>query len=413
MRRIAYIVSRFPTVTETFVLYEMLELRRLGVDVRVFSLVHERNEALQPGAEELVRDARYFRLSWELVAAQLHWLLKRPGRYLSVWLATLRGNLRSPRFLSRAIVAVPAGALFSRQIQAFGAEHLHAHFATHPALVAYVVHRLTDLPYSITAHAHDIYADRAMLEEKLARSSLIVTISDFNRRLLHDLYGNAISRKTTVIHCGIDTELFQARPDAAPHPLFRILCVGSLRDYKGQSYLVKACALLRDERIGFECTFVGDGVDRAALEAEIRQLHLEDSVRILGYQTRDTVRDLLNRADVFVLPSVTTPSGKMEGIPVALMEALAMGVPAISTRISGIPELLIPGRTGFLVPERDVEALREALVQVCRDPRGARALARQGRERVVEEFDLRRNARRLYEAFGGLKDHPHAGTSPT
>jgi colanic acid/amylovoran biosynthesis glycosyltransferase len=402
VQKIAYIISRFPTITETFVLYEMLELERLGMEIEVFSLIHEREEALQPGAEVFTERVHYPTLSWELISAQFYWLFKKPKAYLGTWFTSIKENFKSPKFLSRAVAAVPMGALFARQIKAFGAEHLHAHFASHPTLVAYVVHRLTGISYSLTAHAHDIYVERAMLEEKLQHSRLIVTISEFNQRLLQQLYGDSISRKTSVIHCGIDNKLFQARSDKAPGDVFTIACVGSLRDYKGQMYLVKACALLAAEKIPFQCYFAGDGADRPDLEAEIQNLGLQNTVHILGYQTLDKVRDLLNKADVFVLPSVVTASGKMEGIPVALMEALAMSIPVITTQISGIPELVIHNETGLLVPERDATALKDALIKLHKNPQLGQSLAVRGREHVIEEFDLQKNAQKLYQTFSAL-----------
>src|SRR5262249_51206316 len=159
--RLVYIMSRFPKATETFVLYEILALEALGHQVEVFPLVREHEAVVQPGAEDVVARAHEVRpLSLEMVRAQLHWLRRRPRTYLTGWAAALRGNVRSPRFLARAIVVVPLAAAFARRLDGRSVDHIHAHWSTHPALAADVVGRLLRRPYSFTGHAHDLYVDR-------------------------------------------------------------------------------------------------------------------------------------------------------------------------------------------------------------------------------------------------------------
>ena len=190
--RLAYLMSRFPKATETFILYEILELERLGHRVEIFPLVLHREGTLQPGAVELVQRAHDIRpVSPEVLRAQVHWLRRRPRRYVGAWAAAIRGNIRSPRFLLRALVAVPLGATFARRMETLRIDHIHAHWATHPALAAYVAAKLTGLPYSFTAHAHDIYVDRAMLDEKIRAARFVVTISEQNRRLFEGWYGSS------------------------------------------------------------------------------------------------------------------------------------------------------------------------------------------------------------------------------
>ena len=401
---VAYVVSRFPQISETFILNEILELERSGVAVEVFSLLRDRTAVRHPEAEALVRRCVYATSSpLALAAAQVHWLLRRPGTYLRAWWRALRGNAGSAKFLSRAPMAVASGALFAREAERRGVRHIHAHYATHTALAAYVAHLLTGLPYSFTAHAHDIYVDRSMLEEKLRGAQFVVAISNYNRRLLESLYGEDVRRRVAVVHCGIDTEVFAPRAQPERTPELRILCVASLQDYKGHPYLIEACALLRDRAVPFRLTLVGDGEDRPAIERRIAELGLAESIDMLGAQPRERVAGLLAGADVAVLPSVVTPSGKQEGIPVVLMEALAMEVPVVATRISGVPELIEDRRTGLLVPERDADALAAAIERVRDDPEGARAMAAAGREKVVAEFDLRRNAAELRELLAGAR----------
>lgn len=406
-RVVAYTMSRFPKISETFILYEIVELERLGVRVEVFPLIREREEVAHPEAAALVARAHYSSpLSPEMLAAQLYWLLRRPGAYLGAWLRALWGNRESPKFLSRAAVVVPQAALFARRMRELGVEHLHAHYATHPALAAYVVQALAGIPYSFTAHAHDLYVERPMLGEKLRGAAFVVAISAFNRRLIGELYGAEAAAKTRVIHCGVDLEVFRPRAPRAPGGPFTLICVASLQDYKGHAYLVEACARLRDAGLDFRCLCVGEGEERPQIAAQIARLGLGERVLLLGRQPRNEVSRLMAEADAMALPSVVTPSGKMEGIPVALMEALATELPAVATAISGVPELIHDGETGLLVPERDAAALADALLRLAREPGLGARLARAGRALVEREFDLRRNAAALRDLLAAA---PPAG----
>ena len=397
---VAYLMSRFPTVSETFILYEMIELERAGLRVEVFPLIRERVDVVHPGAESLIRRAQHTRLlSRATMGAQLHWLRRRPRAYLDGWRRALLGNARSPRFLARALVVVPLAARFAQRMDELGVDRVHAHWATHPTLAAYIVQRLTGRPYSFTGHAHDIYVDRAMLEEKIRRARFVVTISEFNRGLLTRLYGPEAGEKTVVVRCGVDPTAFPAgtpstRESGDP---VTILCVASLKDYKGHRYLLDACRILRDKEAPFRCLLVGEGEDRPQIEKRIAHLGLGAEVEMLGQLPRDRVAALMREADLMVLPSVTTPSGKMEGIPVSLMEALAVGLPAVATSLSGVSELIEDGRTGLLVPEGDAEQLADAIERLIHDPELAARLASAGREKVMAEFDLRRNAAVLRE----------------
>jgi colanic acid/amylovoran biosynthesis glycosyltransferase len=399
-RKLAYLVSRFPKISETFILYEIIELRKLGFEIDIFPLVREREAVQHPEVASLTSRTHYHSvLSAPVILAQLFWITRRPIRYFGALWNVIWGNIRSPKFLVRGIAAFLLAGLFAREIERSSTGHIHAHWATHPALAAYVVHRLTDLPYSFTAHAHDIYVEQAMLREKIKDSDFVVTISEFNRRFLEGLYGQELAKKIDVIHCGIDLNVFRPHENAQKANQFTLICVASLEEKKGHRYLIEACAQLVKKGVALTCLLVGDGDLRAELEAMIQQHDLSQHVKLLGRQPRHRVGELLAQSHALVLPSIVTSKGKMEGIPVALMEALAMQMPVIATNISGISELVEHNITGLLVPEKDASALADAIDTIRLNPGTAAALGKRGREKVIAEFDLHANTKALSQRF--------------
>jgi colanic acid/amylovoran biosynthesis glycosyltransferase len=237
-----------------------------------------------------------------------------------------------------------------------------------------------------------------MLEEKLGHAAAVATISEFNRRQLADLYGDKVASKVHVIRCGVDSTVF-ASPERTPSEVLNIVMVASLERRKGHAVLLEACRVLLDEGIAVSATLIGGGEEQAALSRRISELDLASSVTLAGPQPRPFVADALRAADVFVLPSITLESGKMEGIPVALMEAMATGLPVVSTPMSGIPELVTNEVHGLLVGEGDVPALASALRRLHGDA-GLRArMGDAGRRRVMQDYDLTRNTTRLIELF--------------
>jgi glycosyltransferase involved in cell wall biosynthesis len=390
-------MSRFPKLSETFVLYEMLALEELGVDVEIFPLLLEREAVHHREAARLAARAHRARIG-SLIGAQWWWLRRRPRAYLASWRAALTGNARSPAFFLRALAVVPVAALFARRMRELRVEHIHAHWATHPALAAFVASRLTGIPYSFTAHAHDIYVNQSMLREKMHAARFVVTISEFNRRFLTGRYGPTAADRLVVLHCGTDPALFRPVPATAEEPT-TIVTVASLQPQKGHRYLVEACRLLTTAGHDLRCLFVGDGRERADLERQIADAGLRQRVLLLGNQPRHRVIELVGEAHLVVQPSVVLPNGKMEGIPVALMEALAMERAVVATDISGVSELVEDGVTGLLVPPGDPAALAAAIERLVRDPALRHRLGAAGRDRVRAEFDLAANTRQLAERF--------------
>ncbi len=392
--RVAYLVSRFPHVSETFIAREAGAVAAEGVEVHVRALFPPVDATVHPAARPFAASVRR-PSARSAAAATAFWLARRPVTLGRATLAVVAGHRRSPAHLARALATLPLAAAHARELRAARVAHVHAHYATYPALAAWLCRRLTGVPYSFTAHAHDLFVDRSMLEAKVAEASRVVTISAFNRRLLaeHGLVGTGTP--VDVVHCGVDVAAtpYADRALPATGPV-RALCVASLQEYKGHRVLLDALATTSGlERV--ELDLVGSGTLRAELEARVRALGLADRVRFHGAEPEDRVAARLAAADLFVLPSVVARDGQMEGIPVALMEALAHGVPVVTTRLSGIPELVRDGDTGLLAAPGDPADLGRALLATLADPAGARARAREGRALVAAEFDLRASGRRL------------------
>lgn len=399
--RVAYLVSRFPKLTETFILYEILAVQAQGVPVELYPLQRERTSVMHPEAAPLVAAAHYQPLlSLVILRAHLHYLRRKPRAYFAALRDLLRGTWGSRRYFFGALAFFPKAVRFARMMEAAGIEHIHAHFASHPAAAAFVIHRLTGIPYSFTAHGSDLHRDKHMLCAKTAEAAFVVTISEFNRRIFVAECGETARAKVEVLHCGVDSSAFQPDDGAARRggPL-QILCIGTLHEVKGQAHLIEACRLLAGRGLDFVCRFVGDGPDGPALAGQAAHARLNGAVQFAGRKTRQEVIALLSEANVVVAPSVPSRDNRREGIPVVLMEAMGAGVPVVASDLSGIPELVEHEVSGLLVPPGDPAAIAAALERLAHDPALRARLGRDGRAKVLREFDLAANAARLVERF--------------
>jgi glycosyltransferase involved in cell wall biosynthesis len=396
--KVAYMVSRFPHVTETFIVRELNGVdAATDLELELFSLFPAVDATLHPAASGWV--GRLRRGSpWGALRGPAWWLCRRPGALATTAAIVTRAFARRPRRLVRALVTVAVASDHARAVRRLGIEHVHAHFANYPALAAWTVARLAGPTYSFTAHAHDIFRDQSFLPRLLADARFVVTISDFNRAFLARY--NPAGTPVHVVHCGVDPAFAQPRVRAAPEqgPV-RALCVASLEEKKGHRVLLRALADGGDALARVELDLVGPGALRGELEALAADLGLGDRVRFHGALPEPEVAALLDRADLFVLASIVERSGFMEGIPVALMEALAAGVPVVATRLSGVPELVRDGETGLLAEPGDAASLRDALERAISEPEAARRRAAAGRELVEREFDAGACAAQIADLF--------------
>lgn len=407
--RLAYVVSRFPHVSETFIVRELNALRaEPNLEIELGSLfpavnatVHEAAEPwlgclYRPGVAEGLRG-----LAW--------WLMRRPLRLTASLAALVAGSLRSPGSLPRSLATFPIAAAHARRMRERGVDHVHAHFATYPALTAWLVWRLAEIGYSFTAHAHDLFVHQSFLACKVRDARFVVAVSEFNRRFLSG-YGGGSETPVHVVHCGIDPREFSYRPRQPPKsgPV-TALCVASLQEYKGHRVLLEALAVGGEELSRVTLELVGDGPLRGELEASSRALGLADHVSFRGSLTEKGVRGAFDRADLYVLPSVVAADGQMEGLPVVLMEALASGLPVVATRLSGIPEI-VDGATGLLAEPGDPASLAAKLRSVLAGDAGIDQDA--GRALVESEFDVRQSAAELARLFHAAASGRASATEP-
>jgi len=407
--RVGYCLKMFPRFSETFVLNEILELERQGVDIQVFSMKTPGGEPLQAGARRVRAEVTYLPLPrlrnvGVFLPPHARLFLRSPRRYVgALRFAFGRGTREAlEKFALAGLVAV--------QARRDGVQHLHAHFASGPARLAKFASLLSGIPYSFTAHAKDLYwnGNAVRCTHKLKRrvrfARFVVTISEHNRTFIESRGFHVKEGKIRTVYNGVDLGRLEqrdgpsARARCGEPPL--LLAVGRLIPKKGFDDLVRAAAVLRARGRRCRVEIAGEGPERDALSALAASLGIADDVHLAGSVPLERlVTDQYSRAAALVIPAVIAEDGDRDGIPTVILEAMALGVPVVSTPVSGIPEAVEDGETGFLVPPRDPERLADAIERLLDDPGLASRLAAGGRRLVEERFDLQKSAGALREMF--------------
>lgn len=424
---IGYLLKTYPKLSETFILNEILELERQGVRLHLFSLRRPDDKQFHPGVSQVQADVTYIptllpSFSWNdarsLLLAHLQLFWQHPLRYIStLWFHNDRSEEKRWNEFWQ-------GGYLALKMQQLGIDYLHVHFANIPAATAEIAKRFCGVPFSITAHAKDIYlSDPAALDRKFATAEFILTCTDFNRQYLA-----GIANHNTPIHLayhGLDLQRFtldkldshvigltnmpsQSSSASVPH----LLSVGRFCEKKGFFYLLEACRWLKQQGHSFRCTIVGYGPLQPQIDRFIQEHHLTDIVHLAGKLTQDQLIKLYRQADLFVLPCIVTEDGDRDGIPNVLLEAMAMEIPVVSTRISGIAELIDSGRTGILVPQKDAMALAAAIEPLLVQPELRVQLGRAGCTTVRQSFALDRNVQQVKNLLLQALQSPMAGRLP-
>jgi colanic acid/amylovoran biosynthesis glycosyltransferase len=395
--RIAYLINQYPKVTHTFIRREIAALERLGFEVVRIALrgwdselADEEDRIERQRTRYVIRDGA----SALLMATMLN-ALTRPSRFLEAVKLVWRMSRRAERPLYVHFAYLAEACRIEPWLRAADVRHLHAHFGTNSAEVAMLVHALGGPSWSFTVHGPEEFDKAPLLGlvEKIRRCTFVVAISSFARSQLFRLVPESQWPKVHVIHCGID----RAFSDVATSPNSasrRLVCVGRLSEQKAQLLLVEAARLLASEATAFELVLAGDGEMRKEIESFLQLHRLTNCVRITGWISGDEVRREILAARALVLPSFA------EGLPVVLMEAMALERPIISTYIAGIPELVRPGKDGWLVPAGDVAALVEAM-RACLEASvdSLNSMGEAARERVLARHDTDKEAAKLAVLF--------------
>ena len=399
MTKFAYLFERFPSFGQTFCYREVAELARQGVNSPIFAIRNPKGEPPQdwdqrivervhylPGEEQLLREVRQ--------ASKKGKLTEEVSSALDEW-------GRRTDFL-RLYQAVYVGL----RLQEIGIRNVHAHFAGMAARTAFWIGKFFPITFSFTAHANDIFAPRdyeISLDKLVDAARVIVTETDYAAQFLRQRFpdrGDRIHR----IYNGLDLAPFVRADFSSIPPL--IVAVGRLIAKKGFADLIRACRLLMERGKSFRCEIIGEGPLEAELREQIAQLDLQDCVELLGAKPQHEIRECLATASAFVLPSVVDPDGGMDNLPTVIMEAMAAGLPIISTATGGIPEMVIQNETGFLVPPGDVVALAGAIERLFDDIGLAQRLGECGFQRAKELFSIDKNVRSLLALIDPDNNYP-------
>jgi len=405
---VAYILDTFPSLSETFILDEIIDLERRGVDLVICALNPgpggKSHDRAKPLALKTVYSPPFTAAGpWRSL---LHFVRYHPTQFFQLLASMVSGYRRTPRSLLRLFRNLPAAFHFAEVLKARNVQHIVAHFASIPATLAMIVSQATQTPFSISTHAWDIYANRAILEQELGAARFVVTCTKSNREHLVNEYGAELSRKIHVVYHGVDIEYWQNRHDRGvpdeksgyrpKTAVFRLMAAGRLVEKKGFSDLIKVCSLLVSRGKRFHLYLAGAGRKRKSLERLTARLGLEKYVSLVGTLSRQEMRDQYATADLFIVPSIVAADGDRDGLPNVLLEAMAMGVPVVATRISAIPELIENGKSGILAPEKDHYELGAAITELLDSAELRKEIAAHARRRVTVDFDSRKTTERLY-----------------
>lgn len=398
MPGLAYVFERFPSFTQTFCYREIVELRRQGVAPPIFSIRQPADEPPQDWDKSIVQQVEYLPGDEELVREVNRSL--RKGKLPAAAADEIEKWGRQSDFLR-----LYQAAWLGPRLQAVGVGHVHTHFAGLGARTAYWIERLFGIGFSFTAHANDIFAPKPFtisLGELVGAARAVVTVSDFSLQFLQEKFP-AAAPKLHRVYNGIDLDRFEAADFSAAVPA--MISIGRLIEKKGFADLVEAGRVLQERAIDFRCEIIGEGPLEATLQEQIASAGLTNCLRLTGPLPQVEVVERLSRSTVFALPCVAEAGGGMDNLPTVIMEAMAAGLPVVSTPLGGIPEMVQDGVTGLLVLEHDPATLADALAGLLSDPALARSLGEAGRARAKERFSIATSGhalRELFQQFGAL-----------
>ncbi|MCM8773771.1 MAG: glycosyltransferase, partial [Candidatus Omnitrophica bacterium] len=403
--QIAFVCSQFPQMYETFILREFVGLKERGLKFKIISLKFCKDKIIHPQAKDFLADTFYPKISLLTI---LRWICVHPCNTMKtiVYVFYTYGFVGVE--LIKALYVLCECFYIADLIKKYRICHLHTHWATMPTTAGVILNILTGIPFSFTAHAWDIFVSQKGLKDKIRRARFCVTCTEYNRRFLGELIDNGkgeniddvcVLGKIVLNYHGIELDKFPLRNKKIENVRINILSIGRLVDTKGFDYLIDACQILDREGLNFYCKIVGQGELLGRLSSKVKKYKLSDKIEFLGEKTQKEIMELYKEATVLVQPSVLAKNGDRDGIPNVILEAMACGVPVISTNISGIPEAIIDKETGILVPPNNSVALAKAILNLANDDILKEKIIYNARILVEKKFDAKRNVANLALIF--------------
>ncbi len=397
-KRIGYLISQYPAPSHTFIRREIDAIRRAGLDIETFSIREPPEHDVLSDRDERDRDETWYVLPvspLRLLRTNVRQLVRHPMRYVDTFAASLRHRVPGSRSLVWAIFYFLEGMRLSRELERRGVDHLHDHFANPAAHAGYAAVRYLGIGWSLTLHGlSDFdYPGGLLLEDKIRAARFVACVTHFGRAQAMRLSDPELWQKLFISRCGIELDKIPSRESHDGR--LRIVCVGRLSPEKGQLGLIEAFKKATDRGLDANLTLVGDGPDQQRVEEKVREYGLTDRIEMPGRKPEAEALEAIAKSDVLVLASF------MEGLPVVLMEALALEVPVVAPCIAGIPELIEDNVTGLLFSAGDWSELADQLVRIGADPELRQRLGRAGHQRIIDEFDIDRAVAPLIQHFRG------------
>ena len=398
--KILYLLHWFPAISETFILREILEFQKHGQKVDVARLNPSPDKITHPEVDEFTGEiidpkAGFF----SEISAHFYWLTSSPEIYFPVLFAIL-SKISHPKTVTVSLRVFCKAIQFAYQLKDSDYRHIHAHFGTAPATGAWILAKFLDVPFSFTLHAVGVFLPDKLLVRKVTDSKFVSIISEFNIEYLKERFPDIDNDKFKIVRCGIRPDEFEFHPAEKSNQPPKVLSVGRMVETKGFRDLLLAVKKLKNDGKPVELTLIGGGEKLDEFKELASDSQIADLVKFTGALPQNEVRTAMMNCDLFVLAASVSPKGDRDGIPVVLMESLALGIPTISTDVSGIPELIKNFETGLLVPEKNSDALSDAMLLFIHDNDMRKRLSLAGRKLVEDQFNVETNATTLLDLIG-------------
>jgi len=391
-KKIGYVVKKYPRYSETFIVNEILAHEDSGLEIQIFSLTHPDDSHFQDIVGEVQSPVKY--LPHYFIKASTWW------KYLNKTNEVIPNLFQMLEvFSNEKFKHVYQAIELAKIVRTTGIEHLHAHFASSATTVARMASYFSNIPYTFTAHAKDIYQediDLGDLQSKIHDASSVITVSNYNLEHLTRMFGSD-KDKIKRVYNGLDLRKLQYRSPENRKP--NIITIGRLVEKKGLNILVDACEILAKHGVEFHCSIIGKGELESELLGQIKEKNLQDKVELTGALPRTRVIKKFSDASIFAAPAIVANDGNRDGLPTSILEAMALGVPCISTDVTGIPEVLKNNKTGIVVPQNNSVELANAIERLLNDSKLSISLSENGRKLIESNFDISKNSAKIREIF--------------